>query len=268
MIIKIDRSYNDKVTSYLNKDIDLNMSIINDIEKYGYDNNFLDVWAEIDKSGKIKGILLRYFQHLNFYSHSKFNVDGFCQKINDIDYLELSGKSDILKQLHSKLHIEKTKKVKFCVLNSINDNYRDIKPSETTKKIRFGNLNKIVKLYKEIDEFENASLDDIKGNLKTGRGYYIEKNKKAVAMAKSTNESKTHAMIIGVATHPEYRSQGLATSCVLKICKELINENKKPCLFYEDERAGRIYKKIGFKEVGNWSIYYTQESVMNTITNN
>ena len=62
-------------------------------------------------------------------------------------------------------------------------------------------------------------------------------------MAKTTLENRTHAMIVGVGTHPN-------------LCREIINENKIPCLFYDNIEAGKIYSKLGFKEKGYWGIYY------------
>ena len=123
------------------------------------------------------------------------------------------------------------------------------------KKIRFGNINKIAKLYEDIDEFENTTVENIKNGLRTGRGYCIEINKKVVSMAKSTLETKTHAMLVGVGTHPDFRNRGLATKCIVKICKDIINENKIPCLFYDNIEAGKIYNNLGFKEKGYWAIY-------------
>ena len=37
---------------------------------------------------------------------------------------------------------------------------------------------------------------------------------------------------------------------------KIINENKIPCLFYDNIEAGKIYNKLGFKEKGYWGIYY------------
>ena len=98
------------------------------------------------------------------------------------------------------------------------------------RKIRFGNLNKVVRLYEEIDEFENTTVDNIKSSLKTGRGYCVEREGKVVSMAKTTSENKSNAMIIGVGTHPKYRNRSYATKCVVKICNELLQEKKIPCL--------------------------------------
>ena len=85
----------------------------------------------------------------------------------------------------------------------------------------------VSKLYEEIDVFENTTVENIINGLRTGRGYCIEVNKKVVAMAKSTLETRTHAMIVGVGTHPNFRNKGLATKCIVKICSEIINENKE-----------------------------------------
>ena len=63
-------------------------------------------------------------------------------------------------------------------------------------------------------------------------------------------------MIVGVGTHPDFRNMGLTTKCIVKICNEIIDENKTPCLFYDNIEAGKIYKKLGFKEKGDWAIYY------------
>ena len=254
MILKVDDTYHRKVMNYLKKEPDFNLFIIGDIERYGYDNYFLDIWAGIDKNGRIEGVLLKYFEYLIFYSQGNFNIDEFSELINGLNYLEISGKLELLKKLQPKLDVYPKRIVNFCVLDDISkldDNGINIKP----KNLRFGNINKVAKLYESIDEFENTTVENIKNGLKTGRGYCIEINKKVVAMAKSTLETRTHAMLVGVGTHPDFRNKGLATKCVVKICKEIISENKTPCLFYDNIEAGKIYNKLGFKEKGYWGIY-------------
>ena len=48
MIIKVDDTYHSKVINYLKREADFNLFIIGDIERYGYDNYFLDIWADIN----------------------------------------------------------------------------------------------------------------------------------------------------------------------------------------------------------------------------
>lgn len=255
MIIKLNDTYHTKVINYLKRDKDFNLFITGDIERYGYNNCFLDIWASIDTKGNIQGILLKYFEYLIFYSQGKFNIDEFANLINSLNYLEISGKLDVLQKLDGKINVKYKRTVNFCTLDDttkLNDIEIGLKP----KKIRFGNINKVVKLYEDILEFENTTVENIKNSLRTGRGYCIEINKKVVAMAKSTLETSTHAMIVGVGTHPDFRNRGLATKCIVKICREIISENKIPCLFYDNIEAGKIYNKLGFKEKGYWGIYY------------
>lgn len=257
MITKLNSKHHQKVMEYLKKEPEFNLFIIGDIERYGYDNYFLNIWADVNKKGEIQGVLLKYFEFLIFYGDKKFDIEGFYKLINKMNYSEISGKSECVSQLAKVLRLNQSRHVHFCKLESprfLVDNSVDAK----IKKIKFGNINKIVKLYDYIDEFENTSADSIRNGLKTGRGYCIEIDRQVVAMAKSTSENKTHAMIVGVGTHPNYRKKGLATKCTMKICSELLRENKIPCLFYDNEEAGKIYKRLGFEDIGYWSIYYNK----------
>lgn len=254
MIVKVDKSHHNKVMEYLKIEPDFNLFIIGDIEKYGYDNYFLTVWANLNEKNEVKGVLLKYFEFLIFYANDDFDEDEFIGLIKNIEYVELSGKTEILKSLAFKLGLDKKRVVNFCRLNK-SDNLGSIDLNVKVKKIRFWNINKIVKLYELIEEFDSTSVENIKAGLKSGRGYCIEIDRKVVSMVKSTCENNTHAMIVGVGTHPQYRNRGFATDCIIKICKELMNENKIPCLFYDNVEAGRIYKKLGFEDLGKWSIY-------------
>ncbi|MGL4912984.1 MAG: GNAT family N-acetyltransferase [Romboutsia sp.] len=255
MIVKLDNSHHHKLIKYLNKEPEFNLFIIGDIERYGYDNYFFNIWGSINIRGEIEAILVKYFEFLMFYSYGKFEVNEFVKLINRINYNEISGKSECLEKLEGKLNLKRKRVVNFCKLENIN-NLREDNGKIKIKKIRFGNINKVVRLYDFINEFEKTNVDNVKNGLKTGRGYCVEINRQVVAMAKSTSESQTHAMIVGVATHPNYRNKGYATKCITKICMELLRENKTPCLFYDNQEAGKIYKKLGFEELGKWSIYY------------
>lgn len=62
-------------------------------------------------------------------------------------------------------------------------------------------------------------------------------------------------MITGVATLKEYRGRRLATETVVRLCREAFGDGKKfLCLFYDNPAAGRIYNRIGFKEMGQYAM--------------
>jgi hypothetical protein len=86
------------------------------------------------------------------------------------------------------------------------------------------------------------------------RRYIAEDGDKIICTAASTAESSDMAMIIGVATHKDYRNRGLASAVVSKLCSDLLSEGKTPCLFYDNPNAGKIYNRLGFKVIGKWKM--------------
>ena len=91
---------------------------------------------------------------------------------------------------------------------------------------------------------------------KSGRIHCIKKHGKIVSSAATTAANSQSAMILAVCTLKEYRNYGYGTQCVEKLCNDLLSEGKTLFLFYNNPSAGKIYKKIEFKEIGKWTIFY------------
>ena len=113
----------------------------------------------------------------------------------------------------------------------------------------------------QIEEFNDlssnreAKIKEYKNN--NGRAYFIENERnQMISTAGATAENSQSAMIVGVATLPDYRKSGLATVCVYELCKDLLAEGKIPCLFYDNPAAGSIYRRIGFEEIGKWDMIH------------
>jgi len=89
----------------------------------------------------------------------------------------------------------------------------------------------------------------------TSRAWLIEGDGRIISSASSTAENTLSAMIVGVGTIPGYQQQGLASYCMSALCHELLEEGKMLCLFYDNPAAGRIYKRIGFRDIGKWCMW-------------
>ncbi|OEH93812.1 GNAT family N-acetyltransferase [Bacillus solimangrovi] len=63
------------------------------------------------------------------------------------------------------------------------------------------------------------------------------------------------AMIVGVATHPEHRGNGLVSMVMESLLIEVLKEGKVVGLLYDNPHAGGLYKKLGFQDIGKWVIY-------------
>ena len=99
MIIKLDRSYHSQLIRYLKAEVDFNIFTLGDIDTYGYNSNFFNIWAQIDSLGQFRGVLVKYYDTLIFYSRDKYNVFEFSNLINELYYNEISGKEDTLQEL-------------------------------------------------------------------------------------------------------------------------------------------------------------------------
>lgn len=89
----------------------------------------------------------------------------------------------------------------------------------------------------------------------TGRTYYIEKDGVIIASASTSAENSLSAMVVGVCTHPNYRGNGYASLILQKMIQDFTKESRTLCLFYNNPAAGRIYKRLGFKDIGMWTMY-------------
>lgn len=110
-------------------------------------------------------------------------------------------------------------------------------------------LDEVVKLYERV--FEGfPPLEYMKSKLETsrGRGFVYRLNGKIVSIAQSDFEKKDYALIVGVATHPDYRGRGFGKDCFKRLGEELLEEGKSLYLIYENNVAGRMYHNFGFSD--------------------
>ena len=90
MIQRLNNSHNRKVIEYLHKEKEVNIFLLSDIERFGYDSYFFSIYGGIDENGEIKGILLKCFEFIIFYAYDEFNVDEFAKFINDSECEEMA----------------------------------------------------------------------------------------------------------------------------------------------------------------------------------
>jgi predicted GNAT family acetyltransferase len=127
------------------------------------------------------------------------------------------------------------------------------------KTASFEDVDKILELRKTIDEFhvrDNARdilIKSMESNV--ARSYFTEESGEITSVVSTTAENSLSAMIVGVCTRRENRREGLATAIMQKLFKDVLDEGKTLCLFYDNPEAGRIYKRLGFKDIGKWTMF-------------
>lgn len=116
----------------------------------------------------------------------------------------------------------------------------------------YGNVPAMAERFSEADDEDN--LEDFLSRDFPFTAVALFIGDKAVSGGYISNHRKRNAMLSGIATRQEYRNRGYATSVVSELLDISFSENlmKRLFLWYTDEKAARIYKAIGFRDLGSW----------------
>lgn len=261
MIRKLTQEDNKELMKLIMKEPEFNLYIIGDIENFGYNQNFLEYFGEFDGKGTLTAVLVRYFSIFNLYAKNEFDVNGFVNIMKNQGKVGmLSGKTNLVSKFEkTSLEFNESELHYFAVLKEINESFK-VDREINVKKASVEDIGRIAELREKIKEFSHGNhdfkeiiLNDFKAG--TAHGYYVEVDGNIVSYAQTSAENSMSAMVVSVMTDSKYRKKGFASACVKVICEDLLKQGKTPCLFYKNPAAGAIYKSIGFKEIGFWSMY-------------
>lgn len=244
-----------------------NLFIIGDIEAFGFEESFQKLWGEFDENGELKAILLKFHDNYIPYASNEFDAKGFANIINeDPEFRILSGLEHLTKEIEPYIHRSQSKKrtLFYAKLEKLNQVTPSL-PFSEVKQLTVEEIPRLVELYKEIPEFDNAQRNGAAGHKKSmekgvAHTYYMERNGKLVSAASTAAENSQSAMMVRVCTHENYKRQGMATTVLLKLCSDMLKTGRTLCLFYDNPDAGTIYKRLGFQDIGMWTIYMYETS--------
>lgn len=262
MIRKLIQADDARVMPYLRRESSLNLFIIGDLENYGYDSEFQTLWGEFDAQGQPKAVLLRYFDSLVFYADSAdFDLAGFLAIVRGLPAVRvMSGKKELMDLFAPHLQLKKARNTYFAELTSLTCPTGT--GGERVRRAGLDDLERLVELQQTIREFADipTNMESLRKTVESGSGrfYFVADGPNIVASASTTAENSLSAMVVGVCTHPDYRRQGLATLCTTRLCQDILAEGKRLCLFYNNPEAGKIYKRMGFLDIGLWTMLIPQ----------
>ncbi|BCG59252.1 GNAT family N-acetyltransferase [Paenibacillus sp. URB8-2] len=265
MIRKLAEEDREGLLAFLGKEPALNLFLIADVENFGFEQDFQEVWGEFDPGeGRLKAVLLRYEHNYLPYAEGPFDVQGFAEIMLQDGKMEmLNGSSSLVNRFSGVINFRKEKSLYFAELNELNTPEESAQFDAETyvKRATIQDVESICSLIDGIEEFDvnpESSRRSLRRTLETGTGrtYFVERNGHVAASASTTAENSMSAMVVSVATHPECRGQGLATSVIRKLCADVVREGRSLCLFYDNPDAASIYKRIGFSDIGSWSMMY------------
>lgn len=258
MIRKLTTADEAAVLEYLYNDPQINIFIIGDIENFGFDVDFQDIYAEFENNRFIS-VLLRYRTNVIYYSHiEQFNA-AWLDIIRAIEPEFISGKKTLVDLIVPNYPSYEVKPMYFAEAKTLDKIY-DVDSKTVTRVSNKEEIGLVFDLLITITEFESMKNATREKHIEEHIHYLdhsalmmITENGKCVSTAATVADTKKSAMVVGVATDLSARNKGYASKVMISLMDEYINKrNKSLCLFYDNPKAGKIYHRLGFKDIDMW----------------
>lgn len=248
-----DHKDTDILMEYLLKEQILNTFIIADIEIYGYDKEFQQVYMNLNKSGACTDVVLRFHNNL-ILSGAKETMDfNFVATLLTDDINNIMGEGELVLGFKEEMDIEGNYiEKKMYTL----DNTEKLIPHS---EIQIATLSDVDNIYDFIMTHEEINFlyknkDMITNRISSGEGMHLIMKREGEIIAHTNSAAGTNvsAMVGGVSVKKEFRNIGLGKAIVSEICKYIIEDKKQPCLFSAQERDHNLFLELGFEEYKKW----------------
>ncbi|MDA3844918.1 MAG: hypothetical protein PF505_00040 [Vallitaleaceae bacterium] len=118
MIRLLEEKDRQAVMAYVSEESSINLFLIGDIEAFGFEADFQQVWGQYDREGQLEGVLLRYNEnHIPYWKGKDFNTEHFTRIIEATKgKIIISGKASIVKHFEGIFPNLKSRSMLFCEL--------------------------------------------------------------------------------------------------------------------------------------------------------
>ena len=256
MYVKAKEQDVEKLLAYFEQDLKNCLYSYIDLKKFGIENPNLTVY--FDESEGICCTALKYYEGLQLFdANGKMDAGKTAKLIKDLNSHIVSSTIDVIEKIYPLLkdtyemeqgYVTEMLSMPECEISE------DVRPAEV------GEYDEIAKLicsdegvggHYEPEELKNQLITRLGEDM--GRNYILKRDGEIIHHAATYAELDNLAVISGVITREDWRGKGVGTLAVRKLCHDLLQEGKKPCLFYYTKQAEGFYKKIGFEEGTGWA---------------
>lgn len=249
---------------YVRREPEMNLFLIGDLENYGVSGEIVNFYLHEERN-RWDFIILRFYEFYILYSqYDDYNEQEAIRFFESREPECISGKTVLLQKIApafpqwsiQSTYMSRCDRVE-CSWNS---------PGELTlRRLEKADVPEAIDLLCTIEEFSETygkneksvyisrMEDEMEQGSKLVMGGYADG--KLAAIAETSAENSESAMVVGVATAVEQRGKGYASAVVSALCEDCFARGKKfLCLFYDNPAAGRIYNRIGFRELGEYGM--------------
>lgn len=239
----------------------INLFILGDIENFGFENDFQEVWFQTAED-RLTGIVMRYYDNLILYSKD-LNMDFEEVKtlLDTQNVRIISGKGTVMDNFYPLIANQFLKReMTFCELA---DPSKLAEGADEVLVAQEADAVEIAEVYGRISEFAGIYASEVEtrrkqiaNRIKSKEGVhmFIRRGGKIISHANSAGETSVSGMLGGILTLPEYRNQGLASKVISALCRDLAQHGKSACLFYSNSKVEKLFQRLGFQATNKWTI--------------
>jgi len=259
MWTKTKRVELEEAAAFLLQDELYNHYMLADIFWFGPAHPMVDLYHE-RKNGQICAVLMRLGSGFTLYAPGEFDALGAAQVMECYRFTQLAGDTAAVRAVMAYLPPPVGAKHQYF---GVWHPQPPIAPPEDlallwvdSSNIRVF-VNAMARMRRDITEFTHPlSVEYTVNQCDRGsvRAVLGVAEGRIATLAMTSGELQRTAMIVSVCTHPDFRGRGYAPAVVDALCQRLRSENKQPVLFWETESAGRMYRRLGFAESGQWRV--------------
>lgn len=258
-----------KLLKYLEQDLKNCLYSYIDLKKFGIDNPKLTVYFDAkqnlseagshnDSPNGIHCTALKYYEGLQLFdAEGKMDAEETAELVRKLHSHIVSSTIDVIERLYPLLkdsyemeqgYVTEMLSMPMCEISE------EVRPA---RKEEYDEIAKLICSDEGVGG--HYTPEELKEQLLTrleegfGRNYILKRNGEIIHHAATYAELDNLAVISGVITREDFRGKGVGTLAVRKLCHDLLEEGKKPCLFYYTKQAELFYKKIGFEEGTGWA---------------
>lgn len=251
------------ILAYIAAEPEINLFIYGDVETVGVDKAPVQVWAEPGSEGW-DFLILQYFDSYILYSQNlAYDAETAAEFLRGRKVEGISGKKELLDRLTPYFPEKSCRLTYMSRCNAVDPAFGGkLEAGIQVRELGPDDLDETLDLLRGIEEFsqtyrgEEQEREQLAQCWKCGgmmMGAF--RDGRLVSTAQITAATSRSAMVVGVATRPEERGHGYASVVVAELCRRSFAQGREfLCLFYDNPAAGRIYNRIGFAEMGGWTM--------------
>lgn len=254
----------DALNAYVQSEPEMNLFLIGDMENYGVNSEVVNFYLHEERN-RWDFVILRFYHNFILYSpYEDYNAGEAFRFLSAQEPECISGKTVLLQKIAAQFPQREMESTFMSRCDRVEREGNAPEKLEI-RSMTSEDVPEAIDLLCSIKEFEKTyeknqksehirrMREELGQGAKQMMGGYTDG--RLVTVAGTSAENLQSAMIVGVATDVGERGKGYASAVVSALCKNCFNRGKKfLCLFYDNPAAGRIYNRIGFRELGQYGI--------------